>query len=106
VFTTPPLARVGLDEAAARDLGLQFTVHHDDTSNWYTSRRVGLAHTGYKTLIEDGTDRILGAHVLGFQSDELINLFGLAIRNHLSARDLKDMVFAYPSGASDLNSMM
>jgi glutathione reductase (NADPH) len=106
VFTTPPLARVGLDEAAARAQGLRFTVHHEDTSGWYTSRRVALAHTGYKTLVEDGTERILGAHVLGFQSDEIVNIFGLAIRHGLSASDLKDMVFGYPTGASDISSMV
>jgi glutathione reductase (NADPH) len=81
-------------------------VHHDDTSGWYTSRRVALTHTGYKTLIEDGSERILGAHVLGYQSDEIVNIFGLAIRNGLRARDLKDMVFGYPTSASDISSML
>jgi glutathione reductase (NADPH) len=106
VFTTPSLARVGLDEATARARGLRFTVHHDDTSGWYSSRRVALAHTGYKTLVEDDTERILGAHVLGPHAEEIINIFGLAIRKGLSAHDLKDMVYAYPTGASDISSMV
>jgi glutathione reductase (NADPH) len=106
VFTTPPLARVGLDEAAAHAGGLHFTVKQDDTSGWYTSRRVALAHTGYKTLVEDGTERILGAHVLGLHADEVINIFGLAIRKGLTTSDLKDMVFAYPTSASDIGYML
>lgn len=106
VFTTPPLARVGLDEADATAQGLRFSVRHEDTSGWYTSRRVALTHTGYKTLVEEGTGRILGAHVLGFQSDEIANIFGLAIRHGLRASDLKDMVFGYPTGASDISSMV
>jgi glutathione reductase (NADPH) len=106
VFTTPPLARVGLDETAALAQGFRFTVHHDDTSGWYTSKRVALAHTGYKTLVEDGTERILGAHILGLHADEVVNIFGLAIRMGLSARDLKDMVYAYPTSASDISSMV
>jgi glutathione reductase (NADPH) len=81
-------------------------VHHDDTSGWYTSKRVALAHTGYKTLVEDGTERILGAHILGLHADEVVNIFGLAIRMGLSARDLKDMVYAYPTSASDISSMV
>jgi len=81
-------------------------VHHDDTSGWYSSKRVALPRTGYKTLVEDGTERILGAHVLGPDAEETINIFGLAIRTGLSAGDLKDMVFAYPSIASDINSML
>jgi len=106
VFTTPPLARVGLDEATARAQGLRFTTRHQDTSGWYSSRRVGLAHTGFKTLVEDGTGRILGAHLLGPHAEEIINIFGLAIRAGLSARNLKDMVFAYPTSASDIGYML
>lgn len=106
VYTTPPLARVGLDETAARAQGLQFTVRQDDTSGWYTSKRVALSHTGYKTLVEDGTERILGAHILGMHADEVINIFGLAIRKGLTASDLKDMVYAYPTSASDIGYML
>src|SRR5207244_2339236 len=57
VFTVPPLATVGLQETAARDQGLRFTTHHEDTSSWYSSRRVALPHTGFKTLVEEGTER-------------------------------------------------
>ncbi len=45
VFTTPPLARVGLTEEAARAQGRHFTTHHEDTSDWYSSRRVALSHS-------------------------------------------------------------
>ena len=106
VFTTPPLARVGLDEVTARAQGLRFTVHQDDTSGWYSSRRVALAHTGYKTLVEDGTGRILGAHLFGLHAEEVVNIFGLAVRKGLSAGDLKDMVYAYPTSASDISYMV
>jgi glutathione reductase (NADPH) len=106
VFTTPPLARVGLDEATARAQGLRFTTHHDDTSRWYSSRRVALAHTAYKTLVEDGTERILGAHLFGLHAEEVVSIFGLAIRKGLSAGDLKDMVYAYPTSASDISYMV
>jgi glutathione reductase (NADPH) len=106
VFTTPSLARVGLDETTARARGLRFTVRREDTSSWYSSRRVALVHTGYKTLVEDDTQRILGAHVLGPNAEEIINIFGLAIRKGLSAGDLKDMIYAYPTGGSDISSMV
>ena len=106
VFTTPPLARVGLSEEAAHAQGLRFAVHRGDTSDWYSSRRVALRHTGFKTLVQDGTGRILGAHLLGQHAEEVINLFGLAIRTGMKANDLKDMVYAYPTSASDLGSML
>ena len=106
VFTTPPLAGVGLDEETARAQGLSFTTHQEDTSGWYSSRRVALAHTGFKALVEDGTDRILGAHLLGIHAEEIVNIFALAIRTGLSARDLKEMVFTYPTSASDVRYMI
>jgi len=106
VFTTPPLARVGMDEADARAQGLRFTTRHADTAGWYSSRRVALAYSGYKVLVEDGTDRLLGAHLLGPGAEEVINLFGLAIRAGLPARTLKEMIYAYPSSASDVASMI
>jgi glutathione reductase (NADPH) len=106
VFTTPPLARVGLSEEAARAQGLHFRTHREDTSGWYSSRRVALPHTGSKVLVEDGTDRLLGAHLLGLHAEEVINLFALAIRAGLRASDLKTMVYAYPTSASDIGYML
>jgi glutathione reductase (NADPH) len=106
VFTTPPLASVGLPEAGAREQGLQFTTHHEEMVGWYTSRRVRLPYASYKTLIEHDTGRILGAHLFGYHAEELINLFGLAIRAGLRADDLKDMAYAYPTGASDIVYMV
>ncbi|MEO8744041.1 MAG: NAD(P)/FAD-dependent oxidoreductase [Candidatus Dormiibacterota bacterium] len=106
VFTTPPLARVGLDEATARERGHKFTVHHEDTSGWYSSKRVALSHTGFKTLVEEGSERVLGAHLLGLHAEEVINMFGMAIRFGVSASKLKDMTYAYPTSASDIGSML
>src|SRR5262249_59348707 len=106
VFTTPPIAAVGLDEEAARAQGLSFTTHREDTSSWYASRRIALAHTGFKTLVEDGTDRILGAHLLGSDAEEVINIFTLALRTGLTAQELKELVFTYPTNAHDIRYMI
>ncbi len=106
VFTIPPLASVGLHEEKARAEGLTFRVKREDTSGWYSSRRVGMTHSGFKVLVEEGSDRILGAHLLGPHAEEVINLFGLAIRLGLRAADLKRMPYAYPSSCSDVSYMV
>ena len=106
VFTIPHLTAVGLQEKTARDQGLRFRTHHANTSGWYSSRRVGEKYSGYKVLVEEGSDRILGAHLLGPNSEELINVFALAIRLNLPATKLKDMIFAYPTHGSDLPYMV
>lgn len=106
VFTVPPLASVGLQEETARELGLRFHTHHENTARWYSSRRIAEEYSGFKVLIEEGTDRILGAHLLGPHAEEVINLFALAIRSGLRATDLKEAMFAYPTHGSDVKYML
>jgi len=105
-FTLPPIASVGLSETQARKAGLRFQLKTERTSDWYTARRVAERIYGYKTLVEAETGRILGAHLVGPHADEVINLFGLAIRHGLTADDLKSTMFAYPTGASDIGDML
>ncbi|HUP02169.1 MAG TPA: NAD(P)/FAD-dependent oxidoreductase [Gemmatimonadota bacterium] len=106
VFTLPPLAAVGLLEAEAREQGLAFETRHARTGDWYSSRRIGESCSGHKVLIEKSTGRILGAHLLGTDAGEVVNLFALAIRAGLTAADLEDARFAYPTRGSDLGYML
>jgi len=106
VFTLPPLSSVGLREEDANKQGLKFKVKHEDTSGWYSSKRVGIKYSGYKTLVEEESGRILGAHLLGLHAEEVINIFALAIRSGLKAEDLKTMIYAYPTSASDISYMV
>jgi glutathione reductase (NADPH) len=106
VFTIPELTRVGLDEESAREQGLEVEIKTNDMSDWYSVERVGEHYAAAKVLLEKGTSRILGAHLLGPEASELINFFGLAIRTGLTATDLKKLVSAYPSAASDLGYLI
>jgi glutathione reductase (NADPH) len=105
-FTLPPIAAVGLSEAAARKHARKLQVNSAKVPNWYTARRVAETVYGYKTLIDEDGGRILGAHLIGPHADEVINLFGLAIRYDLTANDLKNTIFAYPTGASDIGYIL
>jgi glutathione reductase (NADPH) len=105
-FTLPPIAAVGLKEAQAQAAGLKFQVNRGNVPDWYTARRVGETVYGFKTLVEEGSGRILGAHLVGPHADEVINIFALAIRHGLTADDLKQTIFAYPTGASDVGYML
>ena len=105
-FTIPPIAAVGLSEPHARSQGLKFRVNTEKVSGWYTARRLHESVYAFKTLVEEGTDRILGAHLVGPHADEVINLFAIAIRNGLTSENLKSMMFAYPTGASDIGYML
>jgi glutathione reductase (NADPH) len=105
-FTLPPIAAVGLSEAAARQQIPNVRVKSARVPDWYTARRIAETVYAYKTIIAEDTGRILGAHIVGPYADEVINLFGLAIRHELTAADLKSTMFAYPTAASDIGYML
>ena len=101
-FCDPPLSSVGLSEEGARASGLEVEVKLTDTSEWAASRRVGIRVSAAKTIVEIGTGRILGAHLLGHNADEVINVFAAIITGGLSVSDVKSSIWAYPTGGSDI----
>ena len=106
VFTIPPLASVGLQEHMAKQLGLQFRTNFQETSSWYSSRKIGENCSGYKVLIEKNTNRILGAHLLGTHAEEVINIFALAVRLGLEAEVVKQGIYTYPTNSYDIRYML
>jgi glutathione reductase (NADPH) len=106
VFTVPPLGRVGLLEEEARQRGIDLDVHFQETGHWYSSLRVAESHSAYKVLIDKGTGRLVGAHLMGPGAEEQLNLSALAMNAGLSANQIKAAIFVYPSYASDLGSMV
>ena len=66
-----------MQEKEAKDQGLRFSIKHEDTSGWASSRRVGETCTAFKVLVEEDTNRILGAHILGPHAEEIINIFSM-----------------------------
>jgi glutathione reductase (NADPH) len=106
VFTIPELTRLGLLEQDARDRGLDIAVHHHDTSGWFSNYRIGETTAAAKILVDRATDTIAGAHLLGPEYAELINILALAMKLGLTTRQLKSMTAAYPTVGSDLGSML
>jgi len=106
VFTVPPLASVGLTESEARKEELDLRVNSQDTSHWYSNRRVAETCAMFKVIVDNKTDRVVGAHLLGPHAEEVINLFALAIRSDVPATDLKHLLYAYPTSASDVPYMI
>ncbi|MER5176439.1 MAG: NAD(P)/FAD-dependent oxidoreductase [Candidatus Nitrosocosmicus sp.] len=107
VFTIPSLASVGLQEKKAKEQGFRVKINHKNTSSWYSSRRVGETCSGFKILVEEDTDKVLGAHIVGPHSEEIINIFSIAIRLGLTTKDLNDpLLYAYPTNSSDIVYML
>jgi glutathione reductase (NADPH) len=106
VFSIPPLARVGFSEDQAARKGVKYRAIYRDASQWYSARRIAEPCAGSKVLIEEGSGRILGAHLLGTGSEEVINFFCLAMRTGTTASQLRNMVFGYPTRSSDVPYMV
>jgi glutathione reductase (NADPH) len=106
VFTIPELVRVGLLEDEATAAGIDVDVRYNDTSGWYSNYRIGETTAATKILVDTSNDTIVGAHMLGPEYGELINVFSLAIKLGLTTRQLKSMTAAYPTVGSDLGSML
>jgi len=106
VFTMPALAAVGLTEQEAKDKKLNYILHYKETREWFSSRRLNEPASAFKVLVDKETDQIIGAHLLGPNAEEVINLFTLAMNAEIKASDLKKNIFSYPTNASDIVYMV
>lgn len=96
-FTDPEVARVGLNERAARAAGIP-----------YEATRYGLdeldraivddAEAGFvKVLTVPGKDRILGATVVGAHAGEMLGEFSLAMRHGVGLKGVLNTIHPYPT---------
>src|SRR3954470_16435652 len=106
VYTVPALAAVGLTEAAARQKGFAIDVHTNDMLDWFSAKTYAETVAWSKVIVDQSTDRILGAHFVGHAGQELVNIFGLAMRFGITSSQLKDNVYAYPTFSSDIRHMI
>lgn len=94
-YTDPPLAQVGLTEAAARARGPV------ETSRFAFSgldRAITEGETeGFIKLVTGRGGRLLGATIVGAGADEMANTLSLALSRGLRARDLVGYVSPYPT---------
>ncbi|MBT3534185.1 MAG: NAD(P)/FAD-dependent oxidoreductase [Rhodospirillaceae bacterium] len=106
VYTVPALASVGLTEAEATEKGLKFKAKSNDMTTWRSARTYAETASFAKVLVEDGTGKILGAHMLGHGAEEVIHLFSLAIAHGITAAEMAGRVYAYPTFTSDLKFLV
>ena len=59
-----------------------------------------------KVLVEDGTGRILGAHLLGHGAPETIHHFAFAMTYGVTTEQLGSTVYAYPTFMSDIKFLI
>ena len=108
-FINPPLSTVGLGEQAAREAGYEVRVASKPVAAIAAMPRpkiVGNPDGVIKFVIDAATDRILGASLLVIDSQELINLVALAIKQGLTAADLAGAIYTHPSSSEAFNEVL
>jgi glutathione reductase (NADPH) len=105
VYTVPALSTVGLTEDEARDKGLEVKVSTNDMTGWISGKTYAESVAWAKVLVDEGEDRIIGAHMVGHQGEDLVHLFALAMRHGIPASTLKDDIFAFPTYSSDVKNL-
>ena len=96
-FTDPEVARVGLNEAEARQRGIDFEVSRYGLDDLDRAIADGEAHGFVKVLTEPGRDRIIGATVVGYHAAELVNEFVLAMKHGIGLNKILGTIHIYPT---------
>ena len=96
-YTDPPLARVGLTEAEARErYGDRIGIHRFRL-DCLDRAIIDRATRGLVKLITDRRGRLLGGHILGAHADTMVHEIALAMRAGVKIGGLSQMVHAYPT---------
>lgn len=106
IFTAPPVGMVGYTEAQAREAGLDITVVDNDISQFFDSKRLGIKHARSKIIVDNATDKVVGAHLIGNHAEDLINIFSLAVEHGLTRDQLNAPIMAFPTASDDIRSML
>lgn len=106
VFTLPTMASVGLTVTRAEKEGYNYKVNYQDASGWFNANRQQVPEYAFKVIINKDTETILGAHLIGPNAEEIINLFTLYIKTGIKVNEIKKMIFTYPTLASDIKYML
>lgn len=99
-FLTPPLARVGLNETQARELGrdvLVATKRVADIAAMPRPKILGVTHGLIKVVVDAQSDQVLDATLFCVDAQEVINLIALAMRTGATATELRAGIWTHPS---------
>jgi glutathione reductase (NADPH) len=102
VFSNPPIASVGMTEDEARNAGLEIKIFKSD----FRAMRNVLAGRNeralYKMVVDVATDQVLGLHMIGPDSAEILQAAAIAVKAKLTKAAFDDTVALHPSMAEEL----
>ena len=102
VFSNPPMAAVGMTESEARNAlgGIKvFTSDFRPMRNVLAGRN---ERSLYKLVVDDLTDRVVGAHMIGPDAPEILQSLAIAVKAKLTKAQFDDTVALHPTMAEEL----
>ena len=102
VFSNPPLGSVGLTEAEAKNAFGTIKVF---TSDFRPMRNVLAGRNEralYKLVVDQASDRVVGAHMIGPDAPEVLQAVAIAIKAKLTKAQFDDTVALHPTMSEEL----
>jgi pyruvate/2-oxoglutarate dehydrogenase complex dihydrolipoamide dehydrogenase (E3) component len=105
VFTDPQLGRVGLDSAQAEQHHAPTRIYSMPMSQVARATETGETAGLMRVVIDDASDRLLGATVLGLEGGEVMTALQLGLMGGLTAADLREATIAHPTLCEAFNTL-
>jgi glutathione reductase (NADPH) len=100
VFTDPPLATVGLDEAQASAAG-PVDIYETEFRPMKTAFAGGVARSYMKLVVDGLSERVLGVHMLGADAPEIVQSLAVALTCGATKRDFDRTIAVHPTAAEE-----
>lgn len=97
VFTTPEVAGVGLGEKEARDKGHRIKLGYLDFQHVPKAAIILDTRGVMKMVVEEGTSRILGVHMIAPEAADIIQKASLYVKYRMTIEDVLDTIDVYPT---------
>lgn len=105
VFSRPNIGTVGLTEAQARAKGIEITVYKSDFKPMVHTLSKRDERTFMKMIVNKATDKVIGIHMVGLDSAEILQGFAVAIKAGATKADFDSTIGIHPTSAEELVTM-
>jgi glutathione reductase (NADPH) len=102
VFSHPPLAGVGMTEAEARNKLGEVKVYTADFRPMKNVLAGRNERALYKIVVDAANDKIVGAHLIGPDAPEILQVLAVAVKAGLRKSQLDDCIALHPTMAEEL----
>ncbi len=102
VFSQPSIGSVGLGEEAAREAGHEIDVYAASFRPMKNTLSGNPEKTLMKLIVDKADDKVLGLHIVGPDSGEMIQAFGVAITMGATKAQFDATIAVHPTAAEEL----